>query len=141
MVLTRGAHRRVRFGRRKWLLGLPVVALVCFLALGASATSAPQGVSVSFTVTTSPCTWQVEGTWTAVPGQAFIHDQVIDQRTGGGPDITVPVTPTQTTGGVNGSSIPLEKGRHHYKATITIEDASHNPLLTGSRGKSLPCFN
>jgi hypothetical protein len=138
---TRGADRRVRFGRRRWLLGLPIVALLCFLALGASATSAPQGVSVSFTVTNPPCGWEVGGTWTAVPGQAFIRDQVIDQRTGGGVDVTFSVTPTQTNGGITGGSIPLEQGRHRYKATITIEDSSHNPLLTGSKNKSLPCFN
>lgn len=141
MMPTRSADHSVHFRRRRWLLGLPAVALLCFVALGAPATSAPQGVSVSFRVTSPPCTWEVQGTWTADSQQAFIHTEVIDQRTGGGPVTTIPVSSSQTTGGINGGSIPLPKGKHHYKATITIEDDDGDTLLTGSKGKSLPCFN
>jgi len=142
MMLTRCIDRRVRLGPRKWLLDLPVVALLSSLALATPATAAPRGVSVSINTTSAaPCTVATLGTWTAVPDQAFINDQLIDQQTGFSITSNGPIASDQTTGGENFATLAeLAKGKHHFTATITIEDAAHNPLLTGASGKSLRCF-
>ena len=93
------------------------------------------------TTSAAPCTVSTLGTWTAVPDQAFINDQLIDQRNGFSITSAGPITFDQTTGGENFATlVELAKGKHHFTVTITIEDASHNPLLTGSSSKSLRCF-
>lgn len=142
MVPSQGSDRRVRFGRRRWLLGLPVAALLCSLALVAPATSGAKA-KVDVSVTASPtCTpLFLTVAWTPVAGQNFETGTLTDMQTGVSGDIgSFIVNAQQSSSFIGlGGLVPLQPGRHVIQATITIRDSIGNPLITGTGSSPLPC--
>jgi hypothetical protein len=134
---------RRSFSQRRWLRALPGVAVLCSLALVATAAAAPKG-SVLTSVSTDPdCGFvAVSGAWQAVSGQSYVDVSLSENQTGATlSSAPVPVSPASTneTVYIGGSFSPLPSGRHVVRATFTVYDGDFNPITSGKVNANMPC--
>jgi hypothetical protein len=134
---------RQAFGRRRWLLGLPIAVAICSLAFVVPATSAAkEQVKVSVALEPPSCELSVTATWTPVSGQRYV--QVIGADKQSGTLIITSLTsisPSETsfTRADPGIFSPLPTGRHAVKATVFVLDFALNPIISGKGNTSAAC--